>query len=76
MQMLANMVFGAVLAGLSLGPAAWAENPRARTRRLVSNVRLLGVEGDTARVTANFAIWHFQHQNAVRDHYLHQDTAH
>jgi p-cumate 2,3-dioxygenase beta subunit len=47
-----------------VGPAAWAENPRARTRRLVSNVRLLGVEGDTARVTANFAIWHFQHQNA------------
>jgi hypothetical protein len=25
MQMLANMVFGAVLAGLSLGPAAWAD---------------------------------------------------
>lgn len=47
-----------------LGPAAWAENPRARTRRLVSNVRLLGVEGETATVTANFAIWHFQHQNA------------
>ena len=25
MQMLANMVFGAVLAGLSLGPAAWVD---------------------------------------------------
>jgi p-cumate 2,3-dioxygenase beta subunit len=46
-----------------LGNATWAENPRARTRRLVSNVRVLGVEGDAARVTANFAVWHFQHQN-------------
>ena len=46
-----------------LGNAAWAENPRARTRRLVSNVRILGVENDAARVTANFAVWHFQHQH-------------
>jgi p-cumate 2,3-dioxygenase beta subunit len=45
-----------------LGNAAWAENPRARTRRLVTNFRLIGVEGDAAKVTANFAIWHFQHQ--------------
>ncbi len=46
-----------------LGNATWAENPRARTRRLVSNVRVLGREGDGARVTANFAVWHFQNQN-------------
>ena len=46
-----------------LGNATWAENPRARTRRLVSNVRVLGLEADVARVTANFAVWHFQNQN-------------
>jgi p-cumate 2,3-dioxygenase beta subunit len=46
-----------------LGNAAWAENPRARTRRLVSNVRVLGMDNDAARVTANFAVWHFQHRN-------------
>jgi len=47
-----------------LGNAAWAESPRARTRRLVTNVRLLGLEDDAARVTANFAVWHLQNQNA------------
>jgi p-cumate 2,3-dioxygenase subunit beta len=46
-----------------LGTAAWAENPRARTRRLVTNARVLEIEDGAARVTANFAVWHFQHQN-------------
>jgi p-cumate 2,3-dioxygenase beta subunit len=39
-----------------LGKSAWAENPRSRTRRLISNVRIRGVEGDRLRVTANFAV--------------------
>src|SRR5712691_3044785 len=47
-----------------LSGTTWAENPRSRTRRLVTNVRLLEVtsgEAREARVTANFAVWRFQH---------------
>jgi p-cumate 2,3-dioxygenase beta subunit len=40
-----------------LGKTAWAENPRSRTRRLVTNVRILQVDGDTARITANFVVY-------------------
>jgi p-cumate 2,3-dioxygenase beta subunit len=45
-----------------LSGTTWAENPRSRTRRLVTNVRLLGIDGDAARITANFAVWRFQHE--------------
>lgn len=44
-----------------LGKTAWSENPHSRTRRLVTNVRILGAEGDAVKVTANFAVWRFQH---------------
>jgi len=40
-----------------LGKSAWAENPRSRTRRLISNVRIREADGDTIRVTANFAVY-------------------
>lgn len=46
-----------------LGRVAWAENPRSRTRRLVTNVEVLETTGDTAKVTANFAVWRFQGGN-------------
>lgn len=39
------------------GRFAHAEHPHSRTRRLISNVRIRGVEGDTIRVTANFAVY-------------------
>jgi len=39
-----------------LGETAWAENPRSMTRRLITNVRVVAVEGDTIRATANFLI--------------------
>jgi p-cumate 2,3-dioxygenase beta subunit len=39
-----------------LGDTAWAENPRSMTRRLVTNVRVVSIEGDTIRATANFFI--------------------
>src|SRR5437667_9190364 len=45
-----------------LSGITWAENPRSRTRRLVTNVRLLQVADDAAHVTANFAVWRFQHE--------------
>ena len=47
-----------------LSGTAWAENPRSRTRRLITNVRLLAAERGEARVTANFAVWRFQHEQA------------
>jgi len=40
-----------------LGKTAWAENPRSRTRRLITNVRVLDADGDTIRVTANFVVY-------------------
>jgi p-cumate 2,3-dioxygenase subunit beta len=49
-----------------LGGANWAENPRSRTRRLVTNCRILdqradGSSGGSVTATANFAVWRFQH---------------
>src|ERR1700689_5506564 len=37
-----------------LGKSAWAENPPSRTRRLITNVRVLGTDGENILVTANF----------------------
>jgi p-cumate 2,3-dioxygenase subunit beta len=47
-----------------LSGTTWAENPRSRTRRLITNVRLLAVNGEEARATANFAVWRFQHEQS------------
>src|SRR5437899_12868723 len=44
-----------------LSGTTWAENSRSRTRRLITNVRLLAADGGEARATANFAVWRFQH---------------
>jgi biphenyl 2,3-dioxygenase beta subunit len=41
---------------LSVG-RAWAEDPPSRTRRLVTNVRILDVEGDEITTTANFQLY-------------------
>ncbi|VXB12910.1 aromatic-ring-hydroxylating dioxygenase subunit beta [Massilia sp. 9I] len=35
----------------------WSESPRSRTRHLVSNVRVLGAEGDDILVSAAFAVY-------------------
>lgn len=40
-----------------LGKSAHAETPHSRTRRLLSNVRIRGVENDCISVTANFAVY-------------------
>lgn len=44
-----------------LGGTTWSENPHSRTRRLVTNVRLLETAADSVTATANFAVWRFQH---------------
>jgi p-cumate 2,3-dioxygenase beta subunit len=44
-----------------LGGTTWAENPRSRTRRLVTNFRILDEAPGSVTATANFAVWRFQH---------------
>lgn len=36
---------------------AWAEDPPSRTRHMVSNVRILGIEGDEISVSLNFQLY-------------------
>jgi p-cumate 2,3-dioxygenase beta subunit len=45
-----------------LGKSAWAENPHSRTRRIISNVRILGSGGDSILVTANFAVYRMRYE--------------
>jgi p-cumate 2,3-dioxygenase beta subunit len=40
-----------------LGRTTWSENPRARTRRMLGNVRIRRCEGERAWVTANFVVY-------------------
>ncbi|HCS28740.1 MAG TPA: hypothetical protein DIW43_14880 [Spongiibacteraceae bacterium] len=42
-------------------PTAWGDNPPARTRRHVSNVELLGCEGDELKVVSNFMLNYSRH---------------
>jgi p-cumate 2,3-dioxygenase subunit beta len=46
-----------------LGRTAWAENPHSRTRRIISNVRVLGADGDSILVTANFAVYRMRYES-------------
>src|SRR6202161_1245107 len=48
-----------------LGKAAWAENPRSRTRRMIANVRVLGAEGDNILVSANFAVHRMRYESVA-----------
>ncbi|MDR6858684.1 aromatic-ring-hydroxylating dioxygenase subunit beta [Variovorax guangxiensis] len=45
------------------GKAAWAETPRSRTRRLVTNVRVGSVTAEGFTAHSNFAVWRFQFDN-------------
>ena len=50
-----------------LGRSAWVENPRSRTRRLVTNVQAVEEDG-IIRASANFAVWRFR--GDVRDTFV------
>jgi p-cumate 2,3-dioxygenase beta subunit len=50
------------------GRAMWVENPPARTRRIIANVRTLPSEGDEIRVTANFIVYRIR--NDTVDPYI------
>lgn len=45
------------------GKTAWAETPRSRTRRLVTNVRVSSVNDGGFTASSNFAVWRFQFDN-------------
>ena len=47
-------------------PNCHAEYPHSRTRRLVSNVRISDVDGDSAIATANFLVYRHRRHEAPR----------
>ena len=49
-------------------PNCHAEYPRSRTRRMISNVRILSVEGDLVTITANFVCYRFRRYERVREY--------
>jgi len=48
-------------------PNCHAEFPPSRTRRMISNVRITGVDGDTISVAANFAIFRHRRNEPPRE---------
>jgi p-cumate 2,3-dioxygenase subunit beta len=47
---------------------AHAEFPHSRTRRLISNVRIVGREGSELRVEANFVVYRFRRDERIREY--------
>lgn len=47
-------------------PAAHAEFPKSRTRRLIANVRLLSQDGGELEVVANFIVYRMRREEHVR----------
>src|SRR6266849_11098319 len=46
-----------------LGKSAWAENPHSRTRRMIANVRVIGLDGENILATANFAVHRMRYES-------------
>src|ERR1700719_356062 len=46
-----------------LGKSAWAENPHSRTRRIITNVRVLGLDGENILATANFVVYRMRYES-------------
>jgi p-cumate 2,3-dioxygenase beta subunit len=46
-----------------LSGVTWAENPRSRTRRMISNVKIDSADGDILRIRANFVVYRMRFQN-------------
>ena len=49
-------------------PNCHAEYPKSRTRRMISNVRILGFEGDLVKVAANFVCYRFRRYERIREY--------
>ncbi|MHC0054670.1 aromatic-ring-hydroxylating dioxygenase subunit beta [Actibacterium sp. D379-3] len=56
------------------GRSMWSENPRSRTRRLVSNLRILSQDADEIVLSANFAVFRMRHgrMDTYVGHYEHR----
>jgi len=51
-----------------MSPECHAEYPHSRTRRLISNVRITGEDGDVVSVAANFVCNRFRRYERVREY--------
>ena len=51
-----------------MSPECHAEYPHSRTRRLISNVRITGTDGDLVMVAANFVCNRFRRYERVREY--------
>jgi len=49
-------------------PNCHAEYPKSRTRRMISNVRIVGVEGDLVKVAANFVCYRYRRYERIREY--------
>lgn len=49
-------------------PNAHAEFPHSRTRRLITNVRIVASSGDEVRVSANFVVYRFRRDAGIREY--------
>jgi p-cumate 2,3-dioxygenase beta subunit len=49
-------------------PNCHAEFPKSRTRRTISNVRILAVDGDLITVAANFVCYRFRRYERIREY--------
>ena len=49
-------------------PNCHAEFPKSRTRRMISNVRIVAVEGDLVTVAANFVCYRFRRYERIREY--------
>jgi p-cumate 2,3-dioxygenase subunit beta len=49
-------------------PNCHAEFPKSRTRRMISNVRIVAVDGDFVTVSANFVCYRFRRYERIREY--------
>jgi p-cumate 2,3-dioxygenase subunit beta len=49
-------------------PNCHAEYPHSRTRRMISNVRILGVDGELVTVAANFVCYRYRRYERIREY--------
>jgi p-cumate 2,3-dioxygenase beta subunit len=49
-------------------PNCHAEYPKSRTRRMISNVRILAADGDLITVAANFVCYRFRRYERIREY--------
>ena len=49
-------------------PQCHAEHPHSRIRRMISNVRIVGANGDLITVAANFVCYRFRRHERIREY--------